>query len=66
MQQPGDSGRYFDAVLAVFLCAALALLSPFLVLWTLPGLPWHTPYLLWGLIILATAIVQRLRKRHEL
>ena len=57
--------RYLDAVLAVFLFAALIFVSPVLYLWAGPGAPWYAPYVLWLLVILLTAWAWRQRPQRD-
>ena len=66
MRQQLDSHRYLDAVIVVFVCAAFLFMSPFLLVWAYPTAPWYLPYLLWFLVIVFAAVVQRFRHRHEL
>jgi len=57
--------RYLDAVLVVFVIAALLFLSPVVLLWTHEDSPWYVPYLLWLGIIAAAAWVWHRRAGHE-
>jgi len=57
--------RYLDAVIAVFLFAALIFVTPVLYLWTGSGAPWYAPYLLWLLVIVLSAWAWRQRAHHE-
>lgn len=58
--------RYLDCVLVVFFVAVFVMSAPMISLWTAPGTPWYTPYLIWLGVIALTALVQRLRHRDEL
>ena len=66
MKKPRHKLRYLDAVMIVFLLAALLFVSPVIYLWTSRLSPWYMPYLLWLVVIIAAALVSRLRSRHEL
>ena len=66
MRQQPDSDKYLDAVVVIFVCGAFLFISPFLLVWSGPSAPWYLPYLLWTVVIACAAIVQRLRRRHEL
>ena len=57
--------RYLDAVLAVFLLAALIFASPVLYLWSGAGAPWYAPYVLWLLVIGLTAWAWRQRAQRD-
>jgi len=61
MTRNGDSGRKLDAAIAVFVVALLLFSSPLTRLWSAPGNPWYTPYLLWLAIIALAWMVQALR-----
>ena len=54
-----------DAVLAVFLFAALIFASPVLYLWSGAGAPWYAPYVLWLLVIGLTAWAWRQRAQRD-
>jgi hypothetical protein len=66
MRRRTRGGRYIDAVVVIFMIAAVIFLSPFVLLWTAPGSPWYLPYLLWAGVIVMTALAGRLRDRDEL
>jgi len=66
MAQPRHKLRYLDAVMIVFLLAALLFASPVIYLWTTANSPWYVPYLLWLAVIICAALALRLRARHEL
>ena len=66
MKQPRHKLRYLDAVMIVFLLAALLFVSPVIYLWTARISPWYTPYLLWLAVIIVAALAARLRSRDEL
>jgi len=57
--------RYLDAVVAVFLLAAMLFVSPAVYLWARDTTPWLVPYLLWLLVIALAAWAWRQRSRHE-
>jgi len=57
--------RYLDAVVAVFLFAALVFVTPVLYLWTGYGAPWYAPYVLWLLVIGLSAWAWRQRAHRE-
>jgi hypothetical protein len=65
MRTHRDRAGYLDRSLLLFLLALFLLVSPLKGLWAAPELPWYTPYLLWGGIILLALRVQR-RNPHEL
>ncbi len=51
--------------LTVLLCTLFLFASPFTVWWMGAGLAWYFPYLLWFLSILATALLARQWRRHD-
>lgn len=54
-----------DAVVALLLMALLLFASPLVNWWADTGKSWYFPFLLWGLIIAAAFLIQRLH-RHDL
>lgn len=48
-----------DKVLILFLFGALMFASPWVHWWASGKLPWFMPYILWGLLIVLIAVIQR-------
>ncbi len=58
----GESGQ--DGALVLFLLALGLLVSPMLWLWSAPGRAWWLIYLVWALLIVAIAVLNRRRNRR--
>ena len=62
----GSGGvKYLDLVLVAFIVTTFVFASPFHMVWMSPGTPWYVPYLLWLGVIVATALIQIWRGRHD-
>ncbi|MCG5535432.1 hypothetical protein [Ectothiorhodospira mobilis] len=55
-----------DKTVILFLTGLLLFASPLVGWWSRPGLPWFTPYLLWGGLIGLGALAHLLQRRHDL
>ena len=62
MVSPPSTDRQLDVVLLLALLAVLLFASPLTAWWASPGSPWYLPYLLWALLIVLGAWVQRRRR----
>jgi uncharacterized membrane protein HdeD (DUF308 family) len=62
MHPPRDPSVYAERAILLFLLALFVLVSPLKAFWATAVLPWYTPYLIWGGIIL---LAFRLRGRHD-
>ncbi len=58
----GEPGH--DGALVLFMLGIGLLLSPMLWLWSAPGRPWWSLYLVWALLIVAIALLNRRHKRN--
>ena len=66
MHKKRDSENLLDRVILLFLFALFLLLSPLLDWWAADTSLWYSPYLIWGLLIGLTWLLQRKLSRHEL
>ncbi|MGD8709367.1 MAG: hypothetical protein PVF40_03170 [Ectothiorhodospiraceae bacterium] len=51
--------------LLLFLFAVLLFASPFAAWWASQSPPWYTPYLIWVVLIGATALAAHRSRRHD-
>lgn len=56
---PNRSRRGLDTPILLLLLGLLLFASPLMTWWASLDRPWYLPYLLWGLLIVAGAILQR-------
>ena len=66
MRQIRETGRELDRIILLFLFALFLLISPLVGWWAAENSPWYLPYLLWSLIIVLAAWVQRGGTHHDL
>lgn len=59
MRQSRETDRQVDRVILLFVFALFLLVSPLLGWWASDHSPWYLPYLLWLVLILFGAWVQR-------
>ena len=59
MAQIHETDRQLDKVILLFAFALFLLVSPLLVWWASADSPWYLPYLLWLVIIVLAAWLQR-------
>ncbi|MET0064785.1 MAG: UTP--glucose-1-phosphate uridylyltransferase [Candidatus Thiodiazotropha sp.] len=62
MRQSPPPDRLIDRTLALSLLVILTFSTPVMMWWTAPGRLWFLPYLLWLIVIVAIAWVNR---RHD-
>lgn len=65
MPQIRETARHVDRVIVLFLFALLVLASPLIGWWADDDSPWYQPYLLWLLLILLAAWLQRRYGRDD-
>ncbi len=65
MAQIRETDRQRDKVILLFAFALFLLLSPLLVWWASDDSPWYLPYLLWLMIIVLAAWVQRRNRTDD-
>lgn len=66
MQNQREHENLLDRVILLFLFALFLLVSPLLNWWAGDTSPWYSPFLIWGLLIGLTWLLQRKLHRHEL
>lgn len=62
MESGHGDGTRLDLVLLLLALALFLFASPFTAWWARAGLPWYTPFVLWGLLIAAVALQQWLER----
>ena len=65
MHQRPEPERRYDLVILLGVLALLLFASPLTSWWASRGSPWYLPYLLWLLIILLGAWLQRRQYPHD-
>lgn len=63
MRETPPPERQLDRTLALGLFIILILSTPVMIWWTAKESPWYVPYLLWVLIIVCIAWINR--RRHD-
>lgn len=59
MAQIRETDRQLDRVILLFVFALFLLVSPLLLWWASDNSPWYLPYVLWLVIIVLAAWLQR-------
>lgn len=65
MPQLRESTRHVDRVIVLFLFTLLLMISPLVGWWAGDDSPWYLPYLLWLLVIMLAAWLQRRYGRDD-
>ena len=65
MAQIRETDRQRDKVILLFAFALFLLVSPLLVWWASDDSPWYLPYLLWLVIIVLAAWLQRGKRADD-
>ncbi len=65
MAQIRETDRQRDKVILLFAFALFLLVSPLLVWWASDESPWYLPYLLWLVIIVLAAWLQRGKRADD-
>jgi fatty acid desaturase len=65
MAQIRETDRQRDKVILLFAFALFLLVSPLLVWWASDDSPWYLPYLLWLVIIVLAAWLQRGKRTDD-